>query len=334
MVTMLRASPRVQWTFFTTPWCTQLDGHRTIGRYKLTPHQPGPSASWRPPAKARDVDGAHAQSIPASAMDLSHNATVSPIGWQSKAWAIQTHPTPTGCVREVGAHTCKPETSMVTMPRVARRVRRTRARTPWCPQLGAHGAFGGYNFSPPQPGASASWLPPAKDRDVDGDHALGISAIAMDLFSQRHGVPNLVAIEQLGDTSSPHPNRVRPRVGEHPGNPEMSMVTMPRAIPRVQWTFFTTPRCLQFGGSRTIGRYKLTPPKPGASASWRPPTKDRDVDGDHAQGIPASAMDLFHNAMVSPIRRPLNNWVIQTHSAPTGCVRNLAPTCESQRRRW
>jgi len=220
---MLRASPRVQWTFFTTPWCTQLDGHRTIGRYKLTPHQPGPSASWRPPAKARDVDGAHAQSIPASAMDLSQNATVSPIGWQSNAWAIQTHPTPTGCVREVGAHTCKPETSMVTMPRVARRVRRTRATTPWCPQLGAHRAFGGYNFSPPQP---------------------------------------------------------------------------------------------------------------GASASWRPPAKDRDVDGDHARDIPPGAKNQCHNAMESPIGCPWSIWAIQTHPAPTGCVRELATTRESQRRRW
>jgi len=278
MVTMLRASPRVQWTFFTTPWCTQLDGHRTIGRYKLTPHQPGPSASWRPPAKARDVDGAHAQSIPASAMDLSQNATVSPIGWQSNAWAIQTHPTPTGCVREVGAHTCKPETSMVTMPRVARRVRRTRATTPWCPQLGAHRAFGGYNFSPPQPGASASW--------------------------------------------------------RHPRKTETSMVTVPGISRRVRRTSATTPWSPQLGAHGAFGRYKLTPPQPGASASWRPPAKARDGDGEHPKGIPASTMDLFHNAMVSPIGWPSNNWAIQTQPAPTGCVRELATTRERRRRRW
>jgi len=102
-------------------------------------------------------------------------------------------------------------------------------------------------------------------------------------FAPPHGVPNCVAIELLGDTNPPRPNRVHARVGNHPEMPERSMVTIPRASARVQRTCCTTPWCPQVRGHRTIGRHKSTPPQPRACAGWRPPANAREIDGDHSR---------------------------------------------------
>jgi len=134
--------------------------------------------------------------------------------------------------------------------------------------------------------------------------------------------------------SPPRRNRVRPRVGDHLRMLERSMVTIPRASTRVQWTSCTTPWCPQLGGHRPIGRHKSTTPQPGASASGRPPANAREIDGDHPQGIHASATDLLHHAMVSPIGWPSNYWATQVHHAATRCVREWATTRECQRDRW
>jgi len=96
IVSIPRASVRLQWTFCTTPSCPQFGGHRTIRRYESTPPQPGASACWRRPAKARESDGDHPQGIRARATNLLDHAMVSLIAWPSTYWDIQVHPAANG----------------------------------------------------------------------------------------------------------------------------------------------------------------------------------------------------------------------------------------------
>jgi len=99
MVTIPRASARVQRTCCATPSCPQLRGHRTIGRHLSIPFQRRVCAGWRPPGNAREIDGGHPQGIRASAADLLRHAMLSPIAWPSNYWATQVHPAPTACMR-------------------------------------------------------------------------------------------------------------------------------------------------------------------------------------------------------------------------------------------
>jgi len=150
----------------------------------------------------------------------------------------------------------------------------------------------------------------------------------------RHGVPNCVATELLGDTSPTRPNRACARVGAHPRMPERSIVTIPRASARVQRTCCTTSWYPQLRGHRFIGRHKSTPPQPRACADWQQPANAKEIDDDHPQGIRASATDLLQHAVVSPIAWPSNYWATQVHPAPTACMRGLATTRKCQRDRW
>jgi len=143
-----------------------------------------------------------------------------------------------------------------------------------------------------------------------------------------------VAIEQADDTSAPRRNLVRPPVGNHPRTPERSIVTIPSASARVKRAFCTTPCCPKLGGHRPFGRYKSIPLRPGAPGSGRRPAKARGLDGDNPQVICASANDLLHRAMVSPIEWPSTNWAKQNHLTKTGCVRELLKTREIQSGRW
>jgi len=144
--------------------------------------------------------------------------------------------------------------------------------------------------------------------------------------ARRHGVRSCVAIEQLGNTSPPRPNRVHARVGDHPQMPEKAMVTNPRASARVHRTCCTTPWCPQSRGHRTIGRHKSISPQPRECAGWRPPANAREIDGDHPQGNSASAPDLLHHALVSTTAWSLNCWATQVPFVPTACMRGLAIT--------
>lgn len=81
--TIHRASARVRTTPCTTQWSPQLRGHRPIGQFRTTALQLSASASWRPTANARAVDGNQPQDIGARAMDLLHHALASSIGWPS-----------------------------------------------------------------------------------------------------------------------------------------------------------------------------------------------------------------------------------------------------------
>jgi len=182
MVTIPRAVTRVQWTSCTTPWCPQLGGHPSIGRHMSTPPQPGASASGRPPANAREIDGDHPQGSHTSAMDLLHHAMVSQ-NWVAIQLLGDTCPPRRNRVRpRVGDHPRMPERSMVTIPRASTRVQRTSCTTPWCTQLGGHQTIGRHKSTPPQPGSSASGRPPANAKEIDDDHPQGIRPSAMDLL--------------------------------------------------------------------------------------------------------------------------------------------------------
>jgi len=105
-----------------------------------------------------------------------------------------------------------------------------------------------------------------------------------------------------------------------------------RATPRVTMIPLQPPCCPD--GRPTLPLHaQRSAPQPGATACWRPPANAKEIDNDYPQDIRASATDLLHHAMVSPIGWPSNYWPTQVHFAPTASMRGLPTTRECQKDR-